>query len=70
MKPSGQPMKTVQLKPKAQAARGIKHGWVQPGGKTEPSAQGAWKWADHLRPSPKKKGPAGDGKVDPRQMRY
>jgi hypothetical protein len=32
-------------------------------------AQGARMFADAIRPSPKGR-PAGDGKVDPRQMRY
>jgi hypothetical protein len=69
-KASGQSMKTVTRAPAKQAARQIKHGWVPSGPKTTPSAMAAAKIAADLKPSPKKRGPAGDGKVDPRQMRY
>jgi hypothetical protein len=69
-KNSGESLKTVRLAPKPQPSRPIKHGWVPSGAKTVANAMGANKRFDAITPSPKKKGPAGDGKVDPRQMRY
>ena len=68
---SGESMRTIRTAlAKPAPGREIKHGWPASGGKTFASEMGSWKWADHLKPSPPKKGPAGDGKVDPRQMRY
>jgi hypothetical protein len=70
MKASGQSMKTIRTTPRPQPSREIKHGFGTPvGPKVEPNAMGAPKQADRLRPSSQKK-PSGDGKVDPRQMRY
>ena len=69
-KSSGDSMRTVYTKPRPQPSRPIKHGWVPSGGKTYPSEMGANKRSDALRPSPQKSGPAGEGKVDPRQMRF
>ena len=64
---SGQPMKTVQLKPKPQPSRQILHGFGTPVTKTVPNAMGAPKRADALLPSPKRTSPAG-GKMNPQRV--
>jgi hypothetical protein len=67
-KASGQPNKPVILPRRPQPSRAILHGFGTPVTKTLPNAQGANKQADHLRPSPKKSGPA-RGSMKP-QMVY
>ena len=66
-KASGANMRTIRTTPKPQPSRGIKHGWVPSGPKTTPSAMGAPKRFDALRPSSPKKGPA-RGKMNPQQV--
>jgi hypothetical protein len=64
---SGESLKTLRLAPKPQPSRPILHGFGTPVPKTLPSAQGANKRADSLRPSPQRGSPAG-GKPKPQQV--
>jgi hypothetical protein len=67
-KASGANMRTITAPPKKMPSRGILHGFgTPPGPRTLPSAQGALKAADRLRPSPQKSGPAG-GKMWPQRV--
>ena len=61
-KASGESLKIKHAPARAQPSRKIMHGWVPAGGKTAPTAQGAWKQFDHLTPNL--------SKIEPRQQRY
>jgi hypothetical protein len=66
-KQSGESMKTVRTAPKPQPSRAINHQPRPAGPKVLPNAQGAPKRSDALRPSPKRKSPAG-GSLKPQQV--